>query len=70
MHWHCHRGCDAGGHKAYASAAAARRYASAFDRDDMSDLGRRAPLFGLFPLKMAYWLRRSAARHAQRGARS
>ncbi len=50
--WHCRRGCGAGGDKRYASADAARRYAIAFDREDREDLGRRAPLVGLFPLRL------------------
>lgn len=52
MRWECERRCGAGGAKEYASAADAARYASAFDRRDRDDLGRRAPLFGLFPLRV------------------
>jgi hypothetical protein len=58
MSWQCQRGCGAGGTKAYPSAAAARRHAEAFDREDRDDLGRRAPLLGLFPLRIWYGFRR------------
>ena len=59
MRWTCERGCGAGGEKRYASAADARRYAAAFDREDREDLGRRAPLIGLLPLRVFRVLRRS-----------
>ena len=52
MSWRCQRGCGAAGRKAYASAAQARRFAAAFDREDRSDLGRRAPFVALFPLRL------------------
>jgi hypothetical protein len=53
MRWECERGdCDAGGHKTYDSPAAARRYAAAFDREDRDELGRRAPVLGMFPLRV------------------
>ena len=58
MHWTCKRGCGAGGSKEYASASDAARYAAAFDRDDRSELGRRAPLLGMFPLRMWWTLRK------------
>jgi hypothetical protein len=58
MRWTCERGCGAGGSKEYASAADAARYARAFDRRDTEDLGRRAPLVALFPLRIARFLRR------------
>jgi hypothetical protein len=58
MRWRCERGCGAGGEKRYASAADAARYARAFDREDSQDLGRRAPFFGLLPLRIARALRR------------
>lgn len=57
MRWACQRGCGAGGEKRYRSADEARRYATAFDHEDRQDLGRRAPLFGLFPLRLARGLR-------------
>ncbi len=52
MRWECRRGCDAGGSKAYPSAAAAARYAKVFNKRDNEDLGKRAPLIGLFPLRL------------------
>lgn len=52
MSWSCARGCGSGGSKRYPSAQDARRYAAALDRDELGDLGRRAPL-GLFPLRIA-----------------
>jgi hypothetical protein len=52
MVWECERGCGDGGSKTYLSAADAQRYATAFDRRDSADLGRRAPLLGLFPLRL------------------
>ena len=52
MSWECQRGCGAGGTKVYPTAQEARRYAAAFDREDSQDLGRRAPLVGLFPLRL------------------
>jgi len=59
MHWRCQRGCGAGGSKRYDTAAEAEMYAGAFDREDREDLGRRAPLFGLFPLRLLRaWRRR------------
>jgi hypothetical protein len=58
MRWACERGCGAGGSKDYESAADAAGYAAAFDREDRSELGRRAPLLGMFPLRMWWTLRR------------
>jgi hypothetical protein len=52
MRWQCQRGCGAGGAKRYPTAAHAERYARAFDREDRADLGRRAPLVGLLPLRL------------------
>lgn len=51
LRWRCVRGCGAEGAKAYGTAAEAQRYSGAFDREDRDDLGRRAPLLGLFPLR-------------------
>jgi hypothetical protein len=51
MRWRCER-CGDGGVKLYASTDEAVRYATAFDREDRDDLGRRAPLVGLFPLRL------------------
>jgi len=58
MRWECGRGCAAGGAKRYESDGDAARYARAFNRSDREDLGRRAPLFGLFPLRLLRALRR------------
>jgi hypothetical protein len=62
MTWTCQRGCGAGGERTYASAADAQRYARAFDREDREDLGRRAPLIGLFPLRLARLLQKRRPR--------
>ena len=51
MRWECERDCGFAGSKPYASAAEARRYAAALDREDADDLGRRAPL-SLLPLRL------------------
>jgi hypothetical protein len=61
MRWTCGRCGHEGGVKRYASAADARRYAAAFDREDRRDLGRRAPYFGLLPLRLWRLLRRRTA---------
>lgn len=58
MMWQCSRDCGSGGSKAYLSATDASRYARAFDRRDTDDLGRRAPLIGLLPLRILRWIRR------------
>lgn len=58
MVWRCARGCGAGGSKRYESAEQAERYARSFDREDREDLGRRAPLLGLLPLRLARALKR------------
>lgn len=63
MHWECERGCgQAGGSKTYPTAEQARRYAAAFGRT--SELGKRAPLIGLLPLRLWHRLhqRRASAR--------
>jgi hypothetical protein len=52
MSWHCERCGGGAGEKRYASPADAARYAAAFDREDREDLGRRAPLVGLLPLRV------------------
>ena len=38
--------------KSPASAEEAARFASAFDREDRDEIGRRAPFLGMFPLRM------------------
>ena len=53
MRWQCARGCGAGGAKRYPTPEDARRYAGALDREDREDLGRRAPLVALLPLRLA-----------------
>ncbi len=58
MRWTCRRGCGAGGEKLYPTPADARRYASAFNREDRENIGRRAPLIGLLPLRIWRALRR------------
>jgi hypothetical protein len=57
LRWRCERGCGASGAKRYSSAAQARRYAEALDREDRDDLGRR-PLLSLLPLGLARRSRR------------
>ncbi|MFF7206565.1 MULTISPECIES: hypothetical protein [unclassified Streptomyces] len=64
MRWRCVRGCGAEGAKRYPSEADAQRYARAFDREDLEDLGRRAPLVGLFPLRLLRALRRRGRKSA------
>jgi hypothetical protein len=66
MRWSCERGCGAGGEKEYSTEAEARRFARAFDYDERASAGKRAPLFGLLPLRMARMLADSANRHEQR----
>lgn len=62
LRWECERGCGANGSKTYDSPSAARRYARAFDREDRDDLGRRAPLVGLLPLRVMRAFTRRAGR--------
>ena len=60
MMWDCER-CDTiGGVKEYGSPERARKFAAAFDVEDNEDVGRRAPLLGMFPLRMARYLRRKS----------
>lgn len=61
MVWVCQRGCGSSGRKAYASAEQAARYARVLDHDDRNEVGRRAPLLGLFPLRIIHALRRRGA---------
>ena len=52
MVWTCRRCGAHGGSKTYSSPEEAERYARALDREDRADLGRRAPLVGLLPLRL------------------
>ena len=61
MRWACGRCGHVGGARQYPTPAEAGRYAAAFDREDRHDLGRRAPLIGLLPLRLARMLRRRLA---------
>jgi hypothetical protein len=61
MSWACERCGHVGGEKRYPTSAEALRYTRAFDREDRQDIGRRAPLVGLLPLRIARMLRRHAA---------
>ena len=67
MRWECQRGCGAAGEKQYGSAAEAQRFAAAFDREDSADLGRRAPLIGLLPLRVWRRLHHSDRTSGRRG---
>ena len=58
MRWECERGCGTGGEKTYDTAMEAERFAAAFDRRGDAQLGRNAPLLGMFPLRNWRWLRR------------
>lgn len=58
MLWSCERCGSPGGVKDYATADEARRYAAALDVEDRSDLGRRAPLAGLLPMRVVHLVRR------------
>ena len=52
MSWQCRRCGDEAGEKQYPTAQAAERYAAAFNRHGTDDLGKRAPLIGLLPLRL------------------
>lgn len=65
MRWECDRGCGEGGDsKQYATPEEAHRYAVALNRRDIADLGKRAPLIGLLPLRL--WRRLRINRRADR----
>jgi hypothetical protein len=64
MNWECGRCGGERGSKAYTSPEAATRYAAAFNRRDSDDLGKRAPLLGLLPLRL--W-RMAQQRRSTRG---
>ncbi len=60
MHWECSRGCIGGhGSKQYPTAEHAQRYAARFNRRDTDELGKRAPLLGMFPLRLWRRMRRT-----------
>jgi hypothetical protein len=61
LSWSCSR-CGTGGSKVYPTPAQASRYATAFNVRDSASLGRRAPLIGLFPLRLAHLTRRLLGR--------
>lgn len=52
MVWECERCGLHQGSKTYASSAEAHNYATAFNRRDTDDVGRRAPFLGMFPLRI------------------
>jgi hypothetical protein len=58
MRWACARCGNSSGAKEYGSAAEVARYAAAFNKRDGDDLGKRAPLIGLLPLRIWRRLRR------------
>lgn len=51
MTWQCSR-CSAGASKSYPTPADAARFAATFNSRDFDDLGKRAPLIGLLPLRL------------------
>ena len=61
MRWAYGRCGHPGGVKQYPTPQDASRFATAFDREDRQHLGRRAPLIGLLPLRLARMLRRRPA---------
>jgi hypothetical protein len=58
MRWACDRCGRAAGAKEYETIADADRFAAAFNKRDAADLGKRAPLIGLLPLRVWRSLRR------------
>lgn len=58
LQWACERCGEASGTKEYETAAEAAKYAAAFNKRDVDDLGKRAPLIGLLPLRIWRRLRR------------
>ena len=55
--WACERGCGPAAPRSTPRPAPAAHYAAAFDRPASGDLGRKAPLLGMFPLRVWRWLR-------------
>jgi hypothetical protein len=62
MRWSCARCNEAVGAKEYGTPDDARRYAAAFNRRETDDLGKRAPLIGLLPLRLWRRLRTPSRR--------
>lgn len=62
MTWSCERCGSPGGVKDYPTEDEASKYAAAFNREDREDLGRRAPLVGLLPLRVTHLVRRLRGR--------
>ena len=63
MRWECDRGYgQGGGSKQYATPEDAHHYAVALNRRDTAELGKRAPLIGLLPLRVWRKLNRRADR--------
>lgn len=60
MMWACP--CGAHGSKTYDSPRDAARYAAVFDDDGTRDIGRRAPVLGMFPLRLAHAVARRSRR--------
>ena len=52
LRWACERCGQSSGTKEYDTAAEAEKYAAAFNKRDTDDLGKRAPLIGLLPLRL------------------
>lgn len=53
MHWQCERGCPGTARsKTYPSAQDASRYAQVLNKRDVANIGERAPLLGMFPLRL------------------
>ena len=65
VRWGYERGSGEEGSKAFGSSRDANRYARAFDCEDRDDVGRRAPLMGMLPLRT--WRRLSGRDQAPRG---
>lgn len=68
MRWRCGRCGALGGEKAYGTEAEAARYAAAFDREDRDAIGKRAPLIGMLPLRIARALRGGRSFFRSRGS--
>jgi hypothetical protein len=59
MRVECERCGQNAGAKEYETAEDASAYANAFNRRDTADLGKRAPLIGLLPLRLWRKFRRT-----------